>query len=235
MNIATIAHILVVDDDLRLRKLIARYLGEHGLMVTCACDADDARAKLRFFKYDAIVLDVMMPRETGLQFLQSLFNMGNDTKQLPPVLMLTAMGEAHDRITGLEAGADDYLPKPFEPKELVLRLQKLIKRTQITVHKNMVIMFGDYHLNCEKKLLNYAGKAVHLTEGEMILLLLLAKNLNQPMAREDILQHISGDIDDGNSRMVDVLITRLRKKIEPDPARPLHLITIRGEGYMLRS
>ncbi len=228
MMLNLIPHILVVDDDVRLRKLLARYLSEQGLMVTCAADADDARAKLRFFKYDAMVLDMMMPRETGVTFLS------RDGANLPPTLMLTAMNEAHDRIAGLEAGADDYLAKPFEPKELVLRLQKIIKRTKIIAPQNTALRFGDYELDISKNRLSKHDIAVHLTESEMSLLLLLAKHVNKPLSREDILQHVASEAEENNLRTADVLITRLRRKIEPDPSRPLHLVTIRGEGYMLR-
>jgi two-component system phosphate regulon response regulator OmpR len=225
--IHTIPHILVVDDDVRLRKLLARYLSEQGLMVTCASDANDARIKLKFFKYDAMVLDMMMPHETGIAFLSK-------EQHLPPTLMLTAMGAADDRIAGLEAGADDYLSKPFEPKELVLRLQKIVKRTKNINPQHQTIKFGDYELDLSKQRLSKAGAQIYLTDGEFSLLLLLAKNLDKPLSRQDILQHVAIETQENNLRTADVLITRLRKKIENDPSRPIHLVTIRGEGYVLR-
>jgi two-component system phosphate regulon response regulator OmpR len=226
-----IPHILVVDDDVRLRNLLARYLNEQGWVVTCACDADDARLKLNFFKYDAMVLDVMMPKQTGIQFLQ------NASSPMPPALMLTAMGEVDDRIKGLEAGADDYLSKPFEPKELVLRLQKIINRTKINQISYKIVNFGDFSLDLIKRRLTQNGSVVHLTEGELATLVILAENLNQIVAREVLLRNITqnGGTEENNLRAVDVLITRIRRKIEPDPSRPIHLQTARGEGYTLIS
>lgn len=224
-----IPHILVVDDDLRLRNLLARYLKEQGLVATCAANAADASHKLQFFRYDAMVLDVMMPKMSGIEFMQTYGN------KLPPILMLTAMGEVDDRIKGLEAGADDYLTKPFEPKELVLRLQKIIKRTQ-NIGRTNLINFGDFALDLTKKHLSKAGEAIYLTDSEMNMLELLASSLNQVVSRERLMQNINnnGGSDENNLRAVDVLITRLRRKIEPDPSRPLHLQTARGEGYVLR-
>jgi two-component system, OmpR family, phosphate regulon response regulator OmpR len=227
----SIPHILVVDDDEKLRKLLARYLNEQGLVVTCAANAEDARAKLQFFKYDAMVLDMMMPNQTGIEFMQTA------NIPLPPTLMLTAMGEVSDRIKGLEAGADDYLSKPFEPKELVLRLQKIINRTKISHSPQQTINFGDFSLDLNKKRLHQNGDIVHLTEAEMAMLLLLASNVNQVVAREKLLQNIAqnGGSEENNLRAVDVLITRIRRKIEADPARPIYLQTARGEGYILRN
>jgi two-component system phosphate regulon response regulator OmpR len=227
-QLRALPHILVVDDDVRLCKLIARYLRDKGWMVTCAHDATQAREALSWFKIDAMVLDVMMPQETGLAFLHT-------TSIAPPTLMLTAMGEAEHRIAGLEAGADDYLSKPFEPKELVLRLQKLIQRTKRYEIRNDAVHFGDYLCEMDKKRLLKGGVMVHLTDAEMGLLILLARHINHTVTRESILQEMGGEQDEQQTRMVDVLVTRLRKKIEADPARPLHLITIRGVGYCLRN
>jgi two-component system phosphate regulon response regulator OmpR len=226
-ELRALPHILVVDDDVRLCGLIARYLRDKGWMVTAAHNAAQAREVLACFIIDAMVLDVMMPQETGLAFLQTCAD-------APPTLMLTAMGEAEHRIAGLEAGADDYLPKPFEPKELVLRLQKLLQRTKRVEKPSHMIRFGLYQLDIEKKRLLKNTELVHLTEAEMGLLLLLARHMNQSVTRERILQEMGGEQDEQQTRMVDVLVTRLRKKIELDPARPVHLTTMRGAGYCLR-
>ncbi len=227
-----IPHILVVDDDARLRELLARYLGEQGWLVTVAKHAADARVKLSYFQADLIVLDLMMPGESGLALAQSLRVSG----QSAPILMLTAMGEAAERIAGLEAGADDYLSKPFEPKELLLRARRILERT---MHKSDAaspfITFGDYRLDVQARRLMRGVSPVHLTESEMNLLLVLAEQLNRPVSREALSEAIASGEEEPNSRSADVLVTRLRKKIETEPARPLYLQTVRGEGYALRS
>jgi two-component system, OmpR family, phosphate regulon response regulator OmpR len=226
-----IPHILVVDDDGRLRDLLARYLGEHGWLITTAKHAADARVKLAYFTVDLIVLDGMMPKESGIQFAESLRKEPNP----PPILMLTAMGEAHQRIAGLEAGVEDYLTKPFEPRELLLRLQRILSRTMPKIDPTpALIRFGAFQLDALARRLTHADTPVHLTESEMNLLLVLAAYLNQPVSRERLSEAVAGE-EEPNPRSADVIVTRLRKKIEAEPARPLYLQTVRGEGYALRS
>jgi two-component system, OmpR family, phosphate regulon response regulator OmpR len=224
-------HLLVVDDDVRLRQLLTRYLAEQGWHVTCAANADDARHKMRLFTVDLMILDMMMPKETGIEFMRHLAQ----TPPVPPILMLTAMGEAIDRITGLEAGADDYLPKPFEPRELVLRIQKILARTKkIIPREDELIMFGEFRLDLKKKRLFRGADPVHITESEMDILCLLGASLNVAVTRDTLSRAISSEEEEPNPRSVDVLITRLRRKIEPEPSRPVYLQTVRGEGYALR-
>jgi two-component system, OmpR family, phosphate regulon response regulator OmpR len=220
----------VVDDDLRLRDLLARYLSDHGWLVTTAKNVADARAKLHYFTFDLIILDVMMPKETGIEFATT-FRKEHNT----PILMLTAMGEAIDRIAGLEAGADDYLPKPFEPRELVLRTQSILSRTMPKPElKPATVMFGAYQLETQARRLLKAGQPVHVTESEMALLMLLASQLNVPISREQLSEFITSPEEEPNPRSADVMITRLRKKIEDEPSKPVYIQTVRGEGYVLR-
>ena len=227
-----IPHILVVDDDGRLRDLLARYLGEQGWLVTTAKNVADARSKLSYFEVDLIVLDVMMPGQSGLEFAQMLRKEGQST----PILMLTAMGEAAQRIEGLEAGADDYLSKPFEPRELVLRVQRMLARTmQKSDAASPFITFGSYRLDPQTRRLLRGDAPVHLTESEMNLLLVLAQRLNQAVSREELSDALATSEEEPNPRTADVMVTRLRKKIEAEPARPLYLQTVRGEGYILRT
>lgn len=223
-----LTHILVVDDDARLRRLLGKYLSDQGWAVTEAEDARDARAKLGFFIYDAMVLDVMMPGETGIEFAKTLTG-----SEHPPILMLTAMDEADDRIAGLEAGVDDYLAKPFEPRELVLRLQAIMKRTRTQKVKNAQIVFGDFTYDTESKGLTKSGEAVYLTSAEVSLLHVLANHVNEPLAREVLADAISSDGEQVSERSVDVHMSRLRKKCEKNPARPVTIQTVRGKGYKL--
>ncbi|MBI2255157.1 MAG: response regulator [Proteobacteria bacterium] len=240
------AHILVVDDDKRLRDLIARYLGEQGFRVTVATDAADARLKLKSISFDLLVLDIMMPGESGLDLTLSLRQENN-----VPILLLTAMGEVQDRINGLETGADDYLAKPFEPKELVLRINAILKRAQPrSVPVPMAastVKFGTFAFELERRRLYKAGEIVHLTEGESELLTMLARRAGQPVSRDELQTRTSGEGDDlasevpegnavetGASRLIDVQVTRLRRKIEDDPRFPRYLQTVRGIGYVLR-
>lgn len=227
-----IPHILVVDDDARLRDLLARYLTEHGWLITTAKNVADARIKLGYFKVDLIVLDWMMPNETGLDFASQL----RTDEQFTPILMLTAMGESAHRIAGLETGVDDYLSKPFEPRELLLRIKRILSRTMPPTPKTTsIITFGTFQLDMQLRRLLRANTPVHLTESEMNLLLVLAKHLNQPVSRETLSEAIMGNEEEQNPRTTDVMVTRLRKKIEEEPARPVYLQTVRGEGYILRS
>lgn len=211
-------HILVVDDDDRLRALIKRFLTEQGFLATAARDAAEARRKLEAFVFDLMVLDVMMPGETGLMLLKSI----NGTL---PVLMLSAMGEADDRIKGLETGAEDYLTKPFEPKELVLRIKAILRRNPPSSAK--IVAFGEYRFDLAANRLAADGKPVALTSAEAALLKMLAESAGKPVSREALARRVGA----ASERSVDVQITRLRKKIEG--GKPLYLQTVRGAGYVL--
>jgi two-component system, OmpR family, phosphate regulon response regulator OmpR len=221
------AHILVVDDDRRLRELLRKYLVESGFLVTAAVDAADARQKLAAITFDLIVLDVMMPGESGLQLTADLRQ-----KLSTPILLLTAMSEAEDRIAGLESGADDYLPKPFEPRELVLRINSILRRLAPPPSRAAgTIRLGSFTFDIERSELTQEGERVRLTTGEENLLRILAQHAGETVSRETLTD--SGMID-GGVRAVDVQVTRLRRKIEPDPRLPRYLHTVRGEGYVLR-
>jgi two-component system, OmpR family, phosphate regulon response regulator OmpR len=220
-------HVLVIDDDKRLRDLIARYLTEQGYRVTAAVDAADARAKMAGITFDLLVVDVMMPGESGLELTTSL----RETS-LVPILLLTAMGESTDRITGLETGADDYLVKPFEPRELVLRIKAILKRARTERQTSVgAVKFGAFVFELERRRLFKAGEPVHLTEAESELLFQLARRAGEAVSREDLSPQ--GE-DAGDSRLIDVQMTRLRRKIEDDPRFPRYLVTVRGRGYMLQ-
>ncbi len=222
-------HILVIDDDKRLRDLIARYLTEQGYRVTTAVDAADARAKMAGITFDLLVVDIMMPGESGLDLTKSLRE-----KTLVPILLLTAMGEANDRINGLETGADDYLVKPFEPRELVLRINAILKRSRqgaggpTTVG---AVKFGAFVFEIERRRLFKSGEPIHLTEAESELLFQLARRAGEPVSREALAPQSE---DSAESRLIDVQMTRLRRKIEDDPRFPRFLQTVRGRGYVLQ-
>jgi two-component system, OmpR family, phosphate regulon response regulator OmpR len=221
-------HLLVVDDDGRLRSALRRYLIRNGFRVTEAADSADARSKLGAFEFDLIVLDVMMPGDSGFVLLSEL----RRTSRVP-VLMLTAMAEPNDRVNGLERGADDYLAKPFEPRELLLRLKNILARAAAPPPPAPVreLVFGDFRLDLVRGELSSNGELVHLTEGEAALLMALAARPGEPMSREEL----SADSQfGGNERTVDVQITRLRKKIERDQKFPRYLQTVRGTGYVLK-
>ena len=221
-------HVLVVDDDARLRDLLSRYLGDNGFAVTQAADAAEARTRLDRLAFDAIVLDLMMPGENGLSFAAD-FRTSNDT----PILMLTAMTEPNDRIEGLETGADDYLAKPFEPRELLLRLRNIIRRQSgdSTEAGTVEIRLGAITFDSHRRLLvSQTGTMIGLTENEAGLLDALCTNPGRPISRESLVEQ-SGMA--GGVRAVDVQITRLRRKVEPDPKTPRYVQTVRGQGYML--
>lgn len=226
------AHIMVVDDDRRLRDLLQRYLSENGFRVTIAGDAATARAKLGSIAFDLIVLDVMMPGQSGLEFTREL-----RATNTVPILLLTAMGEAEDRIRGLESGADDYLPKPFEPRELVLRIRTILSRVQqvppipARPAAPLILRLGDVAYYPAREELRRGDIPIRLTAGEASLLKALAERAGEPLSREDLLQRSA---DCANTRSVDVQVTRLRRKIENDPRSPRYLQTVRGRGYMLR-
>lgn len=216
-------HILVVDDDDRLRELLRQYLVDQGFFVSEAENARAAKEILDMFAIDAMVLDVMMPQETGVEFARRLGNAA------PPILMLTALGEADDRIAGLEAGASDYLAKPFAPRELVLRLNNLLKR-QTAAPPTSTLHFGEYTLDASTGRLSKLGEPVYLTGTEQECLKILADHAGEPVSRERMAQ-LLGDVT--NERTVDVQINRLRKKIESNSAKPIYIQTIRHAGYVL--
>ena len=220
--------ILVVDDDNRLRNLLKKYLSENGFSVCVANSASNARKVLEKENISLIVLDVMMPDETGVEFAISLRKNQNTI----PILMLTAMGEPEDRISGLETGIDDYLIKPFEPRELLLRISNILRRYNETVESPISeVIFGDFIFNIERLTLEKLGVSVHLTSGETDLLKVLAENAGNPVKREQFSEHSGVNISD---RSIDVQILRLRKKIEDDPRQPKYLRTIRHKGYVLQ-
>lgn len=219
-------HVLVVDDDNRLRELLRRYLTENGFLVTVARDAAEARARLGVFEVDLIVLDVMMPGETGLDLTRDL----RRTRDVP-ILLLTARGGPDDRIAGLEAGADDYLGKPFEPRELVLRINSILRRVPRPPVPVAELRLGPLVYSVERDELRDGDRPVHLTQAEAALLRALAAAPGTVLSREDLVGRVGID---GGERAVDVQVTRLRRKIEPDPREPRYLQTVRGEGYVLR-
>lgn len=218
-------HILVVDDDTRLRELLRRYLSEHDFIVSVASDATEARAILSGIAFDLLVLDVMMPGEDGLSLTQSIRRDNNI-----PILLLTARGEVEDRIAGLERGADDYLVKPFEPRELLLRISTILRRSVASV-QNSRVQLGDCTFDVDRGELWRHDELVHLTAIEEGLLRSLVQRAGEAVSRDDLIKLSSID---GNARTVDVQVTRLRRKIEPNPRAPRFLHTVRGLGYMLR-
>lgn len=227
-------HILVVDDDRRLRRLLADYLSDEGFLVSTAADAAEARAHLAALTFDLVVLDIMMPGESGLEVAAALRAEGADTPDTPPVpiLMLTAMAEPEDRIRGLELGVDDYLTKPFEPRELLLRINAILRRLPRPAAVCLgPLRFGGLTFDPAAERLAGPQGAVHLTAAELNLLSVLARQNGQTIDR-DALAEATGNA--ANPRAVDVQVTRLRKKIEPDPRLPRYLLTVRGQGYRLR-
>lgn len=218
-------HILVVDDDRRIRSLLQKYLAGEGYRVSVAGDAAEARRQLEGLSFDLLIVDVMMPGETG-----TAFTAGIRERLDVPVLMLTALGETDARIKGLQAGADDYLAKPFDPRELVLRMEAILRRTASeTVLDMEQVLFGPYTFAMGTRELKCRGEAVRLTDREQDIMALFAANAGQVVPRMDLIGEDTG----GNERTVDVQINRLRRKIEPDPADPTWLQTVRGVGYKL--
>ena len=222
-------HILVVDDDDRLRLLLERYLKENNLLVSVAKDAFEAEKLLGLFVFDLLIVDVMMPGLSGVEFTQNLRKKNN-----VPVLMLTAMGEVENRIAGLESGADDYLSKPFEPRELLLRIKSILRRvpqidTEVSLQSTK-LKLGSCEYDTEAGELYKNGEKVRLTPAEAALLKVFANGVGRILSREDVIKNTS---DENNLRTIDVQIARLRNKIENDPKVPKYLQTIRGKGYIL--
>ena len=218
-----IAHILVVDDDDGIRSLIKKYLNENNFLVTTADSAENASEKISVIKFDLIILDIMMPGKNGLEFIKDHKN-----KLDTPVILLTAKGEASERIEGLEIGADDYLPKPFEPKELILRIKNILNKTKKT-EQVRIIEFANVKIDLNKLLIIKNENEFKINNTEKIILEKMINNPGKTFSREDIGQLITLD----KERSIDVIITRLRKKIEIDPKNPKFLQTIRGAGYVL--
>jgi two-component system phosphate regulon response regulator OmpR len=221
-------HLLVVDDDDRIRDLLKEYLARAGFRVTAAADAASARRLMELLDFDLVVLDVMMPGEDGVAFTRALRNKSGEAGTTP-VLMLTARGESGDRIAGLAAGADDYLPKPFEPQELLLRIESILRRTGNRPGLAKTLVMGDCTFDAERGELKRDGEAVRLTEAEVALLRQLAAAAHVPVDRLELARESA----DATGRAVDVQVTRLRRKIEPDPRNPRYLQTVRGIGYRL--
>ena len=220
----TQTHLIVIDDDDRIRDLLKQYLSRQGHSVTTAPDAATARKLFQTFSFDLVILDIMMPGEDGLSLLKALREDGNDS----PVLLLTARGQASDRIEGLKLGADDYLPKPFEPEELALRVSAIIRRSHVPPPPEEIEMSG-LVFEPAKGLLSGPDGHIRLTDSELQLLSILAQNAGEPISREAL----AAESSNGTERSIDVQVTRLRKKIEPDPRNPIHIQTVRGIGYRL--
>ena len=218
-----IAHILVVDDDDGIRTLVKKYLNENNFLVTTASNAEDASEKIKIVNFDLIILDIMMPGKSGLDFLKQ-----NKKKLQTPIILLTAKGEPDERIEGLEIGADDYLPKPFEPKELILRIKNIIEKTKS--HDQLrIVDFKNIKIDLNKQLIFRSKKEFKINTTEKKILEKMINNPGKTFSREDI----GLIIDLNKERSIDVIITRLRKKIEIDPKNPKFLQTIRGVGYVL--
>ncbi len=218
-------HVLIIDDDDRIRDLLSRYLLKQGYRTSAAANADEARQKMSGLKYDLLIIDIMMPGEDGLSLTKSLRE-HHDV----PIILLTALGEPEHRITGLRSGADDYLAKPFEPEELLLRIDNVFRRTgkAQSAHK---VAFGPYEYDLIKCLLRKNGKQMKLTTGEQTLLSLLAGQAGAVVSRYILSENINAQ----SERAVDVQMTRLRRKLEDDTSEPQYLLTVRGEGYRLVS
>jgi len=225
----TDAHVLVVDDDARLRALLSRYLAEQGFRVTTAGHAAEAREQMRFMQPDLLVLDVMMPGETGLSLTESL----RAERAGLPILLLTARGAPEDRIAGFEAGADDYLGKPFEPYELVLRLRAMLRRVApASTEPAGPLPLGALQFDVDRAALSGPDGVVHLTGGEAALLQALARKPGEVLSRDWMVETLG--MDEAGERAIDVHVTRLRRKIEADPREPRFLHTVRGRGYVLK-
>ena len=217
------AHILVVDDDERIRELVKQYLNDNEYLVTTANNAEDAKEKVDIIKFDIIILDIMMPGQSGLDFTNE-----NKKKINTPVILLTAKGEVSERIEGLEIGADDYLAKPFEPKELVLRIKNILDKTK-NKNQKRVVNFSNINIDLNKLLIIKNNKEIKINNTEKVILEKMINSPGETFTREEIGKLINLD----KERSIDVIITRLRKKIETNPKNPKFLQTIRGAGYVL--
>jgi two-component system, OmpR family, phosphate regulon response regulator OmpR len=218
-------HILVVDDDRRIRELITSFLSGHGLRVTAAASAPEARERMRGLAFDLIVLDIMMKEETGIEFTRSIRAERNSI----PILLLSALGDAPDRVNGLASGSDDYLPKPFEPMELLLRIRSILRRSDQMTRSGEQVRFGACTFHLGRGELRRNGVAVRLTTRERELLRLFVEKAGMTLGRAELMHPGTEE----NARTIDVQINRLRRKIESDPAAPVYLQTIRGAGYTL--
>jgi len=218
-----IAHILVVDDDEGIRSLVKKYLNENNYLVNTAISAEDASKKINIIKYDLIILDIMMPGKSGLEFIQE-----NKKKLDTPIILLTAKGEANERVEGLQIGADDYLPKPFEPKELILRMKNILSKTS-KISQKKIIEFENVKIDLKKLIIFKDSLEFKINNTEKIILEQMINNPGKIFSREDI----GNLIDLDKERSIDVIITRLRKKIEINPKNPKFLQTVRGTGYVL--
>ena len=225
-------HLLIVDDDERIRSLLQQFLVQDGYLISTAENAEQARILLSGIEFDLIILDVMMPGQDGISFAGELRNLGNNT----PILLLTARGETEDRIKGLEAGADDYLPKPFEPKELLLRINAILRRMPDLKEDKMMpktLDFGNLKYDVARNELWDGEKQVRLTTTESQLMKIFTSALGEPISRADLVMSLGRDVSLAQDRAIDVQITRLRRKIEVNPSQPRYLQTVRGAGYML--
>ena len=218
-----LAHILVVDDDDGIRDLVKKYLNENNFLVTTSNSAENASEKIKIVKFDIIVLDIMMPGKNGLEFIEEHKSTINT-----PIILLTAKGDADERVAGLEVGADDYLPKPFEPKQLVLRIKNILNKTK-TIEQKRIVEFSNIKIDLNKLLIHKESEEFKINNTEKIILERMINNPGKTFSREDIGKLINLD----KERSVDVIITRLRKKIELDPKNPKFLQTLRCSGYVL--
>ena len=225
-------HILIVDDDTRICDLLEKFLDKNGYLVSAVHSAEQARQILAGLEFDLIILDVMMPRESGIELTSHLRE-----KNKTPIILLTAKGDAEDRILGLEAGADDYLPKPFEPMELLLRIKAVLRRTgENLIYKdniNQILSFGEVSFDTERNELWDRQNLIYLTSSESKIIQIFSKSIGVPITRFDLIKALRTDGKPMNDRAIDVQITRLRRKIERNPKEPRYLQTLRGIGYML--
>ena len=225
-------HLLIVDDDERIRSLLQQFLVQSDYLVSTAEDAEQARTLLSAIEFDLIILDVMMPGQDGISFTAELRTLQNKT----PILLLTARGETEDRIKGLEAGADDYLPKPFEPKELLLRINAILRRMPELKEDQMMpktLSLGHLKYDVARNELWEGENQIRLTTTESQLMKIFTSALGEPISRVDLVTSLGRDVSSAQDRAIDVQITRLRRKIEVNPGQPRYLQTVRGAGYML--
>ena len=225
-------HLLIVDDDERIRSLLQQFLVQSDYLVSTAEDAEQARTLLSAIEFDLIILDVMMPGQDGISFTAELRTLQNNT----PILLLTARGETEDRIKGLEAGADDYLPKPFEPKELLLRINAILRRMPDLKEDQMMpktLSLGHLKYDVVRNELWEGENQIRLTTTESQLMKIFTSALGEPISRVDLVTSLGRDVSSAQDRAIDVQITRLRRKIEVNPGQPRYLQTVRGAGYML--